>query len=108
MCNMQYPIMSFSDSIFLLETSEQRHLFPLALCSLESAALHNPTQRVFLLRTTKRPTIWSQLLNTLSTNYPNLSLRRINADHQVADTPLATFWQSHQIETSHWIISHTR
>ena len=98
----------FADAIFFIESSNRKRVFPLALCSLESAAMHNPRQRVFLLRTTKGPTTWSPLVQTLANYYANLSLKRINADHQVSGTPLASFWESQNIEKSQWIVPHTR
>ena len=51
-------IVVVSDSVFFIENSERESLFPLALCSLESAALHNPSKAVYMLRSSVGPTLW--------------------------------------------------
>ena len=68
--------LSLLDAIFFIENSERESLFPLALCSLESAALHNPQKPVLLLRSTSGPTLWTPEVSTLVTNYQNIRFQR--------------------------------
>ena len=98
----------FSDSIFFLENSERETLFPLALCSLESAALHNPKTTVLLLRTSYGPTLWTSELQSIAMNYPNIRLQTIMADSVVLETPVASLWYGNKMERSRYGLSHTR
>ena len=96
------------DSIFFIENSERESLFPLALCSLESAAMHNPEKAVFMLRSGPGPTIWSREISVLVRAYPNIYLKRINADHLVLETPVTSLWNGQKIAKSRYSVSHTR
>lgn len=95
------------DSIFFLETSDKPRLFPLALCSLESAALHHPKKQVFLLRSTNGPTQWTREVNAVAAAYDNIQWRKINADRLVLETPLASLWNSDKLNRSTFSLSHT-
>ena len=96
------------DSVFFIENSEREQLFPLALCSLESAALHNPSKAVYMLRSTVGPTHWGPEVNTLVDNYRNIFFNTINADRWVLETPVASLWNTNKIEKSRYSLSHTR
>ena len=98
----------FSESIFFLENSERETLFPLALCSLESAALHNPKTTVLLLRTSYGPTLWTSELQSIAMNYPNIRLQTIMADSVVLETPVTSLWYGNKMERSRYGLSHTR
>lgn len=96
------------DSIFFIENSERESLFPLALCSLESAALHNPSKAVYLLRSTEGATLWTPEIDTLLDNYHNVVLGRFSASRMVLETPVASLWNSQKIEKSRYSLSHAR
>lgn len=96
------------DSIFFIENSQRESLFPLALCSLESAALHNPSKDVYLLRSTEGATMWTPEIDTLLDNYHNIVLGSFSASRMVLETPVASLWNSEKIEKSRYSLSHAR
>ena len=92
-------------SIWMLETSGRDHLEPLELCSLESAALHNPNSSLHILLTypIQNPRGRLQQLMEL---YPNIVAQFVDLDTLMLTSPLAQLWQSGEVHASPHPVSH--
>ena len=92
-------------SIWMVETSGRDHLEPLELCSLESAALHNPNSTVHILLTNPVQDLKGSLLKLMKI-YPNIVAQFVDLDTLVLSSPLAQLWQSGQVHASPHPVSH--
>ena len=92
-------------SIWMIETSGRNHLEPLELCSLESAALHNPNKSVHFLLTdpVQEP---EGYLSKLMEIYPNIIAQFLNLDTLLLSSPLAELWRSGKVHASPYPVSH--
>ena len=92
-------------SIWMLETSGRNHLEPLELCSLESAALHNPNSSVHMLLTNPVQNPKGNLLHLMEI-YPNIVAQFIDLDTLMLSSPLADLWLSGEVHASPHPVSH--
>ena len=113
-CSLSFPLnpgpalpelLPRSGSIWMLESSGRDHLQPLELCSLESAALHNPNSSVHMLLTYPIQEAKGRLLQLMDI-YPNIVAQFVDLDTLMLASPLADLWQSGQVHTSPHPVSH--
>ena len=82
-----------SYNIFFLETNHLRETLDVRqLCSIESAAKHNPSANVYV-RVLKAKLNVSEIFET----YPNIKWSIINLNEEFKETPLEEWWKSGKI-----------
>jgi lactosylceramide 4-alpha-galactosyltransferase len=91
-------------NIIFIESNEHgTYLTDRQLCSIESAAKHNPTAQV-LVKSLKAQIKYDELFQ----KYPNIKLETIKIEDAIKNTPLENWWKNNHMSNDPYTrISHT-
>jgi lactosylceramide 4-alpha-galactosyltransferase len=90
-------------TIYFIETSAV--VKARSLCSVESAARHNPQADIILLVTSA--SLQTDELDLLKRQYRNIQVLRLNAKNLFQDTEFEEFYKSGKLNNSKYLVHHT-